>query len=60
MASLGVDAVAKYAKDKTKPTTSSGLDFYNTGVSLVTDDPQAGVDGIDSTKGLSECWGTKA
>jgi fructose transport system substrate-binding protein len=60
MASLGVDAVAKYAKDKTKPTTSSGLDFYNTGVSLVTDDPQDGVESIDSAKGLAECWGTKA
>lgn len=60
MASEGVDAVAAYAKDKTKPTTSAGLAFTNTGVSLVTDDPQDGVTSIDSTKGLSECWGTKA
>ena len=60
MASLGVDAIAKFAKDKTKPTTTSGLDFYDTGVNLVTDDAQTGVKSIDSTEGLSQCWGTKA
>jgi fructose transport system substrate-binding protein len=60
MASLGVEAIAKYAKDKSKPTVSEGLDFFNTGVALVTDDPQDGVESIDSTKGLEICWGKKA
>jgi fructose transport system substrate-binding protein len=60
MASLGVEAIAKFAKDKTKPTVSEGLDFFNTGVALVTDDPQDGVESIDSTKGLEICWGKKA
>jgi fructose transport system substrate-binding protein len=60
MAKDGVEAIAKYAKDKTKPSVSAGLDFFNTGVALVTDDPQAGVDSIDSAKGLTLCWGKKA
>ena len=60
MASLGVDAIAKFAKDGTKPTTTSGLDFFDTGVALVSDDPQDGVKSIDSTEGLTLCWGEKA
>jgi fructose transport system substrate-binding protein len=60
MASLGVEAIAAFAKDKSKPTTSEGLDFFNTGVALVTDDPQDGVTSIDSAKGLEICWGNKA
>jgi fructose transport system substrate-binding protein len=59
MAALGVDAIAKYIKDGTKPTTTPGLDFYDTGVSLVTDQPQPGVDSIDAAQALQQCWGDK-
>jgi fructose transport system substrate-binding protein len=40
-----------------KPETSPGLDFYNTGVALVTDDPQEGVESIDSDEASKICWG---
>jgi fructose transport system substrate-binding protein len=57
MASLGIEAIAAFAKDGTKPTVSEGLDFYNTGVNLVTDKPVEGVPSIDTTKGTELCWG---
>jgi fructose transport system substrate-binding protein len=57
MATLGMEAIAKVARGGEKPQTSPGLDFYNTGVALVTDKPAQGVDSIDSTKGASLCWG---
>jgi fructose transport system substrate-binding protein len=57
MASKGVEAIAAFAKDGTKPTVSEGLTFFNTGVNLVTDKPAEGVPSIDSTKGTELCWG---
>jgi fructose transport system substrate-binding protein len=54
MASMGVEAIAKYAKDGTKP---SG--YTDTGVTLITDKAQAGVDSKDSAFGTANCWGTK-
>ncbi len=57
MASKGVEAIAAFAKDGTKPAASDGLTFFNTGVNLVTDKPAAGVESIDSTKGTELCWG---
>jgi fructose transport system substrate-binding protein len=57
MASLGVAAVAQYAKDKTKPTTSQGLDFFNTGVTLITDQTVPGLEAKDSAWGSQNCWG---
>ena len=57
MASKGVEAIAAFAKDGTKPTATEGLTFFNTGVNLVTDKPAAGVESIDSTKGTELCWG---
>ncbi len=57
MAALGIDAIAAYAKDGTKPVATEGLSFFNTGVNLVTDKPAAGVESIDSTKGTELCWG---
>jgi fructose transport system substrate-binding protein len=58
MAELGVEAIAKYAKDQTKPTTSPGLDFFDTGQALVTDKPQDGVESITTDEGSKICWGT--
>ncbi|MBL4928161.1 substrate-binding domain-containing protein [Fuscibacter oryzae] len=57
MASKGVEAIAAFAKDGTKPAASEGLGFFNTGVNLVTDKPAEGVPSIDSAKGLELCWG---
>jgi fructose transport system substrate-binding protein len=57
MATLGMEAVAKIARGGTKPSTSPGLDFYNTGVALVTDKPAEGVDSITSDQGAKICWG---
>ena len=57
MASKGVEAVAAFIADGTKPAASDGLTFFNTGVNLVTDAPAEGVESIDSAKGLELCWG---
>ncbi len=54
MASLGVEAIAKFAKDGTK---ASG--YTDTGVTLITDKPQSGVDSKDSAYGQANCWGEK-
>jgi fructose transport system substrate-binding protein len=57
MASLGVEAVAAFAKDGTKPKNTEGLSFYNTGVKLITDKPVDGVPSITSAEGAKICWG---
>ena len=57
MASEGVTAIKNYATNGTKPTTSPGLDYNNTGVQLVTDKPVAGVKSITSAEGAQQCWG---
>jgi fructose transport system substrate-binding protein len=57
MASLGVQAIVDYAKDKKKPAPSPGKDFLNTGVTLVTDSPVDGVASKDTAFGLKNCWG---
>jgi len=57
MASLGVEAVAEYAKSGKKPEPSPGLDFFNTGVLLITDKPVEGIDSATSAEGLTKCWG---
>ncbi|WP_372572028.1 sugar ABC transporter substrate-binding protein [Ruegeria jejuensis] len=57
MASKGIEAIAAWAKDGTKPQATDGKDFFDTGVSLVTDNPVEGVDSIDTAKGTELCWG---
>ncbi|MFK7744233.1 MAG: sugar ABC transporter substrate-binding protein [Roseobacter sp.] len=57
MASLGIEAIAAWAKDGTKPQASDGKDFFDTGVSLVTDQAVDGVDSISVAEGLDRCWG---
>ena len=57
MASKGVEAVAQYIADGSKPMASEGLTFFNTGVNLITDQPAEGVESLDSAKGLELCWG---
>ena len=57
MAQYGVDAIATIARGGAKPQVSPGLDFFNTGVALVTDKPVDGVDSIDSAAASKICWG---
>jgi fructose transport system substrate-binding protein len=57
MASEGVAAIAKFASDGTKPQATAGKDFTDTGVTLVTDEPQPGVESKDTAFGLQNCWG---
>ena len=57
MASLGVEAVAEFAKSGKKPEPTPGLEFYDTGVALITDKPVEGVPSITSEEGLTKCWG---
>ena len=57
MASLGIEAIAAFAKDGTKPKPSEGKDFFDTGVALVTDKPADGVESIDTAEGTAKCWG---
>ena len=57
MASLGVEAIAQFAADGTVPQPSEGLDFFNTGVALVTDAPVDGVDSVSVAEGTDLCWG---
>ena len=57
MAEMGVEAIAAYAKDGTKPTPPAGKDFIDTGVTLITDEPVDGVESKDTAFGLENCWG---
>ena len=51
MAELGVKAIEQIATGGEKPEVTAGLDFFDTGVALVTDKPADGVESIDSTEG---------
>ncbi|MEX0311129.1 MAG: sugar ABC transporter substrate-binding protein [Tateyamaria sp.] len=57
MASLGIEAIAAWAKDGTKPEATDGKAFFDTGVALVTDKPAEGVDSISVAEGKDLCWG---
>jgi fructose transport system substrate-binding protein len=59
MAQLGVEAIAKFKRDGTKPEVTPGLEFFDTGVALVTDKPVEGVESIDTTAAEAICWGNK-
>jgi len=57
MASKGVEALAAFAKDGSKPEATSGKTFTDTGVNLITDQAQTGVESEDTTFGAEKCWG---
>jgi len=57
MAELGVKAIVELAKTGKKPANSPGLDFYNTGVELVTDKAADGVKSITTSEASKICWG---
>jgi fructose transport system substrate-binding protein len=54
MATLGVDAGVEYAR-----TGKRAAGYTDTGVTLITDKPLAGVQSRDTTFGMDACWGTK-
>ncbi len=57
MASKGIEAIKSWADSGEKPQNSQGLNFYNTGVNLVTDQPVDGVPSISVAEGTDRCWG---
>lgn len=57
MATLGMQAVKDLADGKPKPAVTPGLDFFNTGVALVTDTKADGVESISVADGQKICWG---
>ncbi|HZT55652.1 MAG TPA: sugar ABC transporter substrate-binding protein [Burkholderiaceae bacterium] len=54
MAAMGVDAGVEYAKGGKK-----AKGYTDTGVTLITDKPMAGVDSKDTKLGTDLCWGNK-
>ena len=59
MAKLGVEAIAKKVRENVDPEVTPGLDFYDTGVKLVTDKPVEGVESITTAEAEKICWGKK-
>jgi fructose transport system substrate-binding protein len=57
MAQLGVEALATFIKNGSKPAATAGKNFVDTGATLITDQPQAGVESKDSAWGKQNCWG---
>ena len=57
MASMGIEAIKAFADSGEKPQASEGLEFTNTGVELVTDQPVDGIPSITSQEALEKCWG---
>ena len=57
MAEQGVQALAAYHANGAKPQATAGKDFVDTGVTLITDEPQPGVASKDTAFGLQNCWG---
>ncbi|MCC0032329.1 MAG: sugar ABC transporter substrate-binding protein [Brucellaceae bacterium] len=57
MASKGIEAIKAWAENGTKPENTPGLDFFNTGVELITDQPADGIPSLSSEDGLGKCWG---
>ena len=57
MASMAMEAILKFSQTGEKPAATEGLDFFDTGATLITDRPVEGVESIDTTKGLELCWG---
>ncbi|MBT0772701.1 substrate-binding domain-containing protein [Kineosporia sp. J2-2] len=57
MAADGVTAISGFARTGVKPANPAGQDFTDTGVTLITDDPQSGVESEDTTSGAEKCWG---
>lgn len=57
MASKGIKAIKDWADKGVKPESTPGLDFFDTGVKLITDQPVDGLESINSKEGAGQCWG---
>ena len=57
MASKGIEAIAAWAENGTKPENTPGKTFFDTGVALVTGEPAEGVESISIEEGMNLCWG---
>lgn len=57
MASQGVTSIVEFVKTGTRPNATNGLDFFDTGVQLITDSPENNVQSIGSNTGMAMCWG---
>jgi fructose transport system substrate-binding protein len=57
MAAKGIKAIKEWAEKGVKPQNTPGLDFYNTGVELITDEPVEGIESTSSDEALKKCWG---
>jgi fructose transport system substrate-binding protein len=58
MASMALETIAEYAKTGEKPEKmTEGLDFFDTGATLITGNPVEGVPSIGIEEGLALCWG---
>jgi fructose transport system substrate-binding protein len=57
MAARGIEAVVRFAESGDRPRPTAGRDFVNTGVRLVTADPQPAVPSVGVGAGLANCWG---
>ena len=57
MVELGVQAIIDIVKTGEKPENSPGLDFFDTGVTLIAEEPVEGVESEDAQFGLDNAWG---
>lgn len=57
MASKGIEAIKAFADSGKKPEPTPGLDFFDTGVELVTDHPVSGLKSMNTDEALKKCWG---
>ncbi len=57
MASMGIEAIKAFADGGAKPENTPGLDFFNTGVELITDEAVEGIPSLSSDEGMEKCWG---
>ena len=57
MSTFGLEALVTYINTGKKPVPTTGLNYYDTGVTLVSDTPTPGIHSISSEQALAECWG---
>lgn len=60
MATLGIEAIKTFAETGEKPGTTEGLDFFDTGAVLVTDEPVEGLELDGHRGGTGEVLGLNA
>jgi fructose transport system substrate-binding protein len=56
MADFGLQAIYDLVKTGKKPEVTAGKDFFDTGVTLITDDPQDGVTSESTQYGIDNAW----